>query len=142
MSHDDRFYNARELTALGTFLVLSVLIGVGAYQIGYHRISGVKGGGASMSAAPDKAPINGQSLYASNCAGCHGAAATGAVGPTLVPAGTWALNEFKNATLHGDAPGGRKLSVVMPRFAESGFGGEAATDEQVEAIHAYVQSLP
>ncbi|GAA5500637.1 hypothetical protein Dxin01_00361 [Deinococcus xinjiangensis] len=141
MSSEERSFTAKEVTAVSVFAVLAVLIGIGAYQIGYYRISGTQGGAAMSANTNTAAPLNGQTLYAGNCAGCHGATATGAVGPSLVPTGTWPLPDFKEAMLNGVAPGGKKLSAVMPHFAQQGLDGAPATDEQVKAIHDYLASL-
>ena len=65
MSTEERGFSSRELTSIGVFTVLATLIGIGAYQIGFHRISGVQhGAGAEMSASQGPAPVNGQALYA------------------------------------------------------------------------------
>lgn len=142
MSSDEKGYSGRETTAIGVFLVLATLIGIGAYQIGFHRISGVQqGAGAAMTASQGPAPVNGQVLFAGSCAGCHGATAGGGMGPALTPAAAWSQADFKEAVLHGKAPGGRELQPVMPRFATTGIDGAEATDEQINAIYDYIASL-
>lgn len=127
--------------------VLTIQIGWLAYNAG-HSIAQQpfpegQGGGAAMTAATPSAPkpADGRALFAGNCAGCHGAQAEGAVGPNLHHAGAWTLAEFTEATLHGVTPDGRTLSPVMPHFADAGFDGAPATDEQLEAIHNYLASL-
>ena len=133
-------YSKRELTAIGAFVVASVLIGVGAYQLGFN-LSGGRAVGAEMVAASAPAPVSGQSLYASNCAGCHGGKGEGGgVGPALANSLTWSLEDFSNAVLNGKSPD-RELSPVMPRFAVTGLDGETATDEQVKALHDYLGTL-
>lgn len=141
-SSEDRSFTNREMVGFGVFVVLGTLIGIGAYQIGYHRISGVSGGGAEMSANTTNSAksINGQALYASNCTGCHGAKAEGAVGPALATAAGWSAAEFKKAVMEGIAPT-KTLSPVMPHFGTTGLDGAPATDEQVNAIHEYLASL-
>ncbi|MDO4264689.1 MAG: hypothetical protein Q4C67_10880 [Deinococcus sp.] len=57
------------------------------------------------------------------------------VGPGLSPAG-WSLAELTEGTLHGKTPDGRTLAPIMPHFADTGFDGEATTDQQLEAIHS------
>lgn len=138
---DERGFSRGELVGAGVFSVLALLIGLGAYQIGFHRISGVqRGAGAEMTASQGPAPVNGQTLYVGNCAGCHGATAGGAVGPALAPAAAWDAAQFKEAVLHGKAPE-KELAVTMPRFATTGLDGAPATDEQLNAIHDYLKSL-
>lgn len=132
-------YSKRELTAIGAFTVASVLIGVGAYQLGFN-LSGGRSVGAEMVAASAPAPVSGQSLYASNCAGCHGGKGEGGVGPALASSAGWPLADFSNSVLNGQNPD-RELSPVMPRFAVTGLDGETATDEQVKAIHDYLGTL-
>ena len=141
MSSEERGFSTREMTALGIFALLGTLIGIGAYQIGFHRISGVQHGtGAAMSASQGPAPVNGQALFAGNCAGCHGATAGGAIGPALIPSAAWSAEQFKEAVLHGKSPT-KELAPTMPRFATTGIDGAAATDEQINAIHEYIGSL-
>lgn len=138
---DDRSFSSREIAAFGIYGVLAALIGIGAYQIGYYRISGNHAGGAAMVATQGQPPVNGQTLYASNCAACHGATAGGGIGPNLKAAAAWSEADFKSAVLNGQAPGGRQLKVPMPQFAKQGLDGAPATDEQVKAIHDYLASL-
>ncbi|GBF07226.1 cytochrome c, class I [Deinococcus aerius] len=135
----DRSFTRGEITGALTFVVLAVAIGISSYRAGLNISGGTGGAGMTASAAP--APVNGQDLYASNCAGCHGAQAQGGVGPGLAETKAWADADFRQAVLHGQAPGGRTLSPVMPRFGDTGLGGEAPTEEQIDAIHAYVKGL-
>ena len=50
-------YSRGELTAIGAFTVASVLIGVGAYQLGFN-LSGGRSVGAEMVAASAPAPAS------------------------------------------------------------------------------------
>ncbi|PTA68396.1 c-type cytochrome [Deinococcus arcticus] len=132
------FYSGRQVAGLVTFLVVGAVLGVGAYQAG-GRLSGA-GSGAQVSAAAPSAP-DGQALYAGNCAGCHGAKAEGGLGPGLAHTAAWGSAEFTRAVLDGQSPQGRELGTVMPRFRQTGLDGAPATDAQVAAIQAYVQTL-
>ncbi|GGB53964.1 MULTISPECIES: c-type cytochrome [Deinococcus] len=120
-------------------LVLGAALGAGSYHAG-HRLAGT-GSGAVVAAASSAATPDGSVLYAGNCAGCHGARAEGAVGPAL-KVGGWSAADFRHAVLDGQAPGGRTLGVVMPRFAATGLDGAPPTDAQMDAIQAYVKTLP
>lgn len=135
----DPMFSKSEIISAVVFSIVSALIGIGAYQIGYHNLSGVThGGGAEMTAAPKETPINGQSLYLGSCAACHGSKAEGAVGPGLAASLAWTSEQFNEAVLHGKAPT-RELSAVMPRFASAGIDGLPATAEQINAIHEYLK---
>lgn len=57
-------------------------------------------------------------------------------GPSLVPAGTWSVNDFARAVREGIAPGGRQLSGWMPFVAFRNL-----TDVEVEALHQYLGDL-
>lgn len=138
---EERGYTGGEIASFVTFGVLATLIGVGAYQIGYHNLSRAQHGGASMTAVTENVPVNGQTLYAGNCAGCHGAKAEGGVGPALATSAGWSLPDFSEAVLNGNAPAGRQLSPVMPHFAQQGLDGAPATEEQVKAIHDYLGTV-
>lgn len=135
----EKMFSGTEIVTGIAFTVVSALIGIGAYQIGFHNLSRAdhSSGGAEMIAAPKEAPINGQSLYMGNCAGCHGAKAEGAVGPALKASSGWTNEQFAEAVLHGKAPT-RELSAVMPRFETSGLDGAPATPEQLKAIQEYL----
>ncbi|MXV18731.1 c-type cytochrome [Deinococcus xianganensis] len=121
-------------------LVLGAALGVGSYQAG-QRLAGT-GGGAVVAAASSAATPDGRVLYAGSCAGCHGANAEGAVGPALKVALAWSAADFRHAVLDGKAPEGRTLGVVMPRFAATGLDGAPPTDAQMDAIRAYLTTLP
>lgn len=137
---EEKGFSGGEIASAVTFGVLATLIGIGAYQIGYHNLSRAPHGGAAMAAATAPAPVNGQSLYAGNCAGCHGAKAEGGVGPALATAAGWSAPEFSEAVLNGKAPT-RTLSAVMPHFAQQGLDGAPATEEQIKAIHDYLAGM-
>lgn len=60
--------------------------------------------------------------------------------PNLTPdketgTGNFTKDEFRNAVRNGIAPSGKKLSPPMGKF-------DKLTDKQVDAIYAYLQSLP
>jgi len=136
---DDRSFSRREIVGALTFVGLAAAIGISSYFSGV-RLAGA-GGGASMEAAATTTTVNGQAIYAGNCAGCHGGQAQGGMGPGLTGTKTWTEAAFSEAVLHGKHPGGRELAPVMPRFADTGLDGAPATEEQIKAIHAYVKGL-
>ncbi len=132
-------FSGREVAAVVGFTVLAAVIGIRSYQTGLS-LSG-NAGGAQMQPASSAAPVSGQALFASNCAGCHGAQAQGGVGPALLDTKTWADAAFSEAVLHGKHPSGRELALVMPRFAQVGLDGAPPTAGQIEAIRAFVKGL-
>ncbi|WP_027461452.1 c-type cytochrome [Deinococcus murrayi] len=134
-------FSRREITAFVVFAALAAAIGMGSYRAGVG-VAHETGGGATVMPATGDAAVNGQALYASSCGGCHGAQAQGGVGPGLAASAAWSGTDFAAAVLHGQAPGGRTLAPVMPRFAEVGLNGKEATPERIEAIYNYVKSLP
>jgi len=136
---ENRSFTRREVAAILIFTTLAVLIGFGSYRTGQEMAG--HGGGADMAAAAGKPLVNGQTLFASNCAWCHGAQAQGGIGPALSVIKSWPVADFASAMLHGKAPGGRELAPVMPHFAEVGLDGAPPTDEQVEALQAYIKQL-
>ena len=138
--NENRAFSGREITAFVVFVVLAAAIAFSSYRTG-QNISGGRGA-SEMAASTAPAPVNGQSLYAANCAACHGAAAAGGIGPALKVTASWTEAQFAGAVLRGQAPEGRTLTPVMPRFAEVGLNGETPTDEQLSALHAYLKSLP
>ena len=130
---------------VGVTLLLAALLSVGAYQAGVG-ISGVGVAGnrtaAPSTGTPMAASAGGPGLFAANCAGCHGAQAQGGVGPKLAGlAKNWTAPEFAHAVLDGQAPEGRALAPMMPRFKTAGFDGQPPTDEQVTAILTFLNSL-
>lgn len=91
------------------------------------------GGGA---AAGD--PQAGQTLYVSNCSGCHGNNGQGAIGPSLVREGgakSWSDPEFLVVLRQGKTPQ-RELNNTMPRYTE-----QQLSDQDAYNIHAYIKSL-
>lgn len=128
-------FSGREVAVALTLVAVATGIGVGSYRTGLG-MAGPQG--AQMSPALAAAPVNGSQLYAASCGGCHGAQAQGGIGPALTASGTWSDTAFAAAVLHGKSPEGRELSVVMPRFAQTGLNGEPVTDEQLQAIRAFV----
>ncbi|THF86853.1 cytochrome c [Deinococcus sp. KSM4-11] len=134
----DRGFSVREIGGGLAFLVLGVVLGIGAYGAG-GRLAGA-GSGAAVSAAPATATPDGQALFASTCAGCHGAQAQGGIGPTLHAAARWTDTQFARAVLSGQTPT-RELNAVMPRFGSVGLDGAPATDAQIAAIHTFLSTL-
>ncbi|MFT2720056.1 c-type cytochrome [Deinococcus sp. A31D244] len=91
---------------------------------------------AGEAAAGD--PTAGQTVFAGNCAGCHGANAQGQIGPSLVTADgpkAWTDAQFLTSLREGKTPQ-RELSAAMPRFAEG-----QISDADVANIHAYLKTL-
>lgn len=81
----------------------------------------------------------GTAIFASNCAGCHGAQGGGGIGPTLVNdqgPKAWTLAEFTTVMREGVVPGGRELSAVMPRFSDA-----QLSDTQVADLLAHIKTL-
>lgn len=136
-------FSFKEVTGALLLVVGTASLAVGGYQMGLG-ISGNRGlpSEASMLAtASEPRPVDGASLYAGSCAGCHGAGGSGgAVGPGLLEAAGWSPGDFAAAVLDGVAPGGRELAPTMPRYRQVGLDGGDATDEQVAALQAYLQS--
>ncbi|CAM3517757.1 c-type cytochrome [Deinococcus frigens] len=81
----------------------------------------------------------GTTIFASNCAGCHGAGGGGGIGPSLLtdqgPKG-WTLAQFTTVLRKGVLPEGRELSAVMPRFAEA-----QLSDTQIADVLAHIKTL-
>lgn len=131
-------YSSKEIFGILSFVVVSVGIAIGAYQLGQNIGGAGQNEGAEMQPAAVTTTINGQTLYATNCIGCHGAKGEGGVGPALATSATWSEAEFGLAIKQGKAPS-RELAPTMPRFAQ--LDGQDTSDEQVAALHEYIKSL-
>lgn len=100
------------------------------------------GGKADAAPTPNAAEGNaeaGTEIFASNCAGCHGAQAEGGIGPTLVTdqgPKAWTLAQFTTVLRKGVVPEGRELSAVMPRFSDA-----QLSDTQVADLLAHIKTL-
>ncbi|GGM54789.1 hypothetical protein GCM10008956_33300 [Deinococcus arenae] len=99
-------------------------------------------GGTSDSAAGDTEAAGdaqaGQTVFAGNCAGCHGANGQGQIGPSLVTADgpkSWTLAQFTTTLREGKTPE-RELSATMPRFGEA-----QISDTQIADLQAYIKTL-
>jgi mono/diheme cytochrome c family protein len=80
----------------------------------------------------------GQTVFAGNCAGCHGANGQGQIGPSLVTTDgprSWTLAQFATTLREGKTPE-RELSATMPRYGEA-----QISDAQVADLHAYIKTL-
>ncbi|MBZ9753561.1 cytochrome c [Deinococcus sp. HMF7604] len=80
----------------------------------------------------------GQTIYVSNCSGCHAPNGAGAVGPSLLSdegVKSWTVAQLVTVLREGRTPT-RQLSNVMPRFSEA-----QISDEQVADLHAYIKTL-
>ena len=90
------------------------------------------------------AAVSGQSIYQSNCAGCHGAKAQGGVGPSLHEAGGWSYALFSRAMLKDLDDHGQKLKAPMPWWGKVGFmgdGGKPPSAAEIRALQAYIKTL-
>lgn len=90
------------------------------------------------------ASVNGQQIYTTNCAGCHGAKAQGGVGPSLHGAANWSYALFSRAMLKNVNDKGKPLKPPMPHWGKVGFAGDkgkAPTDAEMKALQAYLKTL-
>jgi mono/diheme cytochrome c family protein len=86
----------------------------------------------------------GQYLASTTCVECHGKNLQGGKhpapeappAPSLLPAGSWSVDDFARAVREGVVPGGRKLTPWMPFKSFHDL-----TDVEVEALHRYLQTL-
>jgi mono/diheme cytochrome c family protein len=130
----------RELLVGGALLALVTGLCVWAYLTG-TGLSGIRPQSAVVAVLAVSGP-DGPALFAANCAGCHGAQAQGGVGPKLAGlVKPWTAPQFAHAVLNGQAPEGRALSAMMPRFETAGFDGLPPTDGQLQAVLKFVQAL-
>ncbi|THF83626.1 cytochrome c [Deinococcus sp. KSM4-11] len=90
---------------------------------------------SAMAAGDAKA---GATVFASNCAGCHGAAAKGGVGANLTTADgpkAWTDAQMITALREGKTPQ-KTLNTIMPRFTAA-----QVSDTDIANIHAWIKSL-
>jgi mono/diheme cytochrome c family protein len=112
-------------------------------QAGEPTSAAQSGGAAASGAAPAGTATAGdaaagQTVYVSNCSGCHGANGQGVVGPSLVTANgpkSWTLAQFTTTLREGRTPE-RELNATMPRFSEA-----QLSDAQVADLFAYIKTL-
>ncbi|WP_189088993.1 c-type cytochrome [Deinococcus ruber] len=131
----------RATVAGSATLLIFLLLLAGAYRTG-TGLSGIHPQSGTATAATLPAPADGSSLFAANCAGCHGPKAQGGVGPKLAGlVKPWTQMQFEHAVLDGKAPEGRTLAPMMPHFRSAGFDGSPPTDAQLRALAQYLQSL-
>ncbi|WP_162393757.1 c-type cytochrome [Deinococcus kurensis] len=109
---------------------------------GASSAAGEAAAGTSDSAAGDTEAVGdaqaGQTVFAGNCAGCHGANGQGQIGPSLVTADgpkSWTLAQFTTTLREGKTPE-RELSATMPRFGEA-----QISDTQIADLQAYIKTL-
>ncbi|GGS30198.1 c-type cytochrome [Deinococcus knuensis] len=134
----ERGFTVREIGAFVLFVTATVSLGVWGYRTG-QGLAGT--GGATVTAVHATVP-DGQTLFAGNCAGCHGAQGQGGLGPALKAPAAWAAPDFQRAVMQGVTPDGRTLGAVMPRIAQVGLDGQDATPEQLAALQEYLKTLP
>ena len=80
----------------------------------------------------------GETLFVSNCSGCHGAQGGGGVGPALTTADgpkAWTNAQFLTTLREGKTPE-RVLNAVMPRFTPA-----QLSDSDVTNILAHIKTL-
>ena len=141
--------HVRKLFGMGAVLLLSAAFAV-AQQAGTTQIKHV----------PVKAtnPASGQEMYASYCAVCHGANATGngpAQSALKIPATDLTTLAQKNggkypamhvsSVLRGDAElaahGSKDMPVWGPLFRNMSQGHDAEVQQRIANINAYIESL-
>lgn len=83
---------------------------------------------------------HGEYLAITACAECHGSELEGTEGftPPLTIAKAYSLDDFRKLMATGEGLGGRDLGL-MSRMTQTRF--RHLTDNEVEALHAYLQSL-
>lgn len=86
---------------------------------------------SSASAAPSTAA--GKAAFATNCAGCHGPAGKGALGPNLHEASGWKYDLFKRALKQGKDDKGVQLKAMMPKWPQ-------LTDDQMKSIQMFLKT--
>ncbi|WP_202630369.1 cytochrome c [Deinococcus alpinitundrae] len=88
---------------------------------------------------------NGQTIYQTNCAACHGTRAQGGVGPKLIgDAANWSAAIFQRALLKDVDDKGKKLKAPMPFWGKVGFAGDhgkVPTKAEMQDLQAYLKSL-
>lgn len=92
----------------------------------------------AAAAEPQGDASAGEELFASNCAGCHGANGEGNIGPSLVAANgpkDWTLAQFTTALREGKTPE-KELAPTMPRFSDA-----QLTDSDIANVQAYIKTL-
>lgn len=128
---------SKYLTVATCSFVLALCLAVSAQtEGGGAESAGKENAGVSESPVPldDPATVEaGKALFIGKlgCYGCHGQAGGGGMGPSLVD-DTWVYGSDA-ATIHETLVNGRPNG--MPKF------GEAATDEELWQVVAFVQSL-
>lgn len=80
----------------------------------------------------------GASLYAANCASCHGSKAAGGQGPNITGSmsagiGGWSFDDFSNAVRNGIDDENEMLCDTMPHFPAS-----QISDAQLTKIHDFL----
>ncbi|TSA81781.1 cytochrome c [Deinococcus detaillensis] len=129
---------AGQIVLPGLLTLFFAVLGL-SYYAG-TQLSGIQESAAVATAAP--AGTGGTALFAGNCAGCHGVAGGGGIGPKLAGlVKPWSAAEFDAAVLDGHAPGGRILSAMMPHFRTAGLDGQPPSEAQMADLYAFVRGL-
>ncbi|TSA86693.1 cytochrome c [Deinococcus detaillensis] len=99
----------------------------------------------SSAAAASADLKQGQSIYQTNCAACHGAKAQGGLGPKLSgEAANWSAAIFQRALLKNINDNGKMFKAPMPFWGKVGFAGDkgkAPTKTELVALQAYLKTF-
>lgn len=99
----------------------------------------------STLAAPSANLKQGQRIYQTNCAACHGAKAQGGVGPKLSgDAANWSAALFQRSLLKDIDDKGKMLKAPMPFWGKVGFAGDkgkAPSKPEMVALQSYLKTL-
>jgi mono/diheme cytochrome c family protein len=127
--------HVRKLFGMGAVLLLSAAFAV-AQQAGTTQIKHVPVKGTNAA--------SGQEMYASYCAVCHGANATGN-GPAQSALKTPATDLHVSSVLRGDAElaahGSKDMPVWGPLFRNLSQGHDAEVQQRIANINSYIESL-
>lgn len=100
--------------------------------------------GLLATAAATPSAATGKTIYAANCAACHGPAGKGVtnLGVNLKEAAGWKYDLFKRALLQGKDDKGVALKAIMPKWT-NGFApntGKKPTDDQMKSIQMFLKT--
>lgn len=134
----------RKLLKLRYLVTLAVPLAIGLTAVtAFADSSPSPNPSGSPSSAAVGDPSNGQTLFGANCASCHGASATGGIGPSLNP--IVKLNGVANPVdpqyLIDTITNGRKASDGFNSDMPAKGGNSSLTEQDIRDLAAYIIQL-